>query len=64
MILVTHYQRLLNYVVPDVIHVLSQGRIVKSGGKELALELEQHGYSGLGDTSMKSDIIANGGLAL
>ncbi len=64
MIVVTHYQRLLNYVVPDVIHVLSQGRIVKSGGKELALELEEHGYSGLGEASMKSDIIANGGLAL
>lgn len=44
MILVTHYQRLLDYVVPDYVHVLSQGRIVKSGGKELALELEQRGY--------------------
>ncbi|MDO8208628.1 MAG: Fe-S cluster assembly ATPase SufC [Gallionella sp.] len=43
-VLVTHYQRLLNYIVPDVVHVLSQGRIVKSGGAELALELEQHGY--------------------
>jgi Fe-S cluster assembly ATP-binding protein len=47
MILVTHYQRLLNYVVPDFVHVLSQGRIVKSGGKELALELEQRGYGWL-----------------
>ncbi len=64
MILVTHYQRLLNYVVPDVIHVLSQGRIVKSGGKELALELEQHGYSALGDAPIKGNMIANGGLAL
>jgi Fe-S cluster assembly ATP-binding protein len=44
MILVTHYQRLLNYVVPDRVHVLAQGRIVKSGGKELALELEKRGY--------------------
>ena len=44
-ILVTHYQRLLNYVVPDVVHVLSDGRIVKSGGKELAKELEKKGYS-------------------
>jgi Fe-S cluster assembly ATP-binding protein len=44
MILVTHYQRLLNYVVPDYVHVLSGGRIVKSGGKDLALELEQRGY--------------------
>jgi Fe-S cluster assembly ATP-binding protein len=48
MIVVTHYQRLLNYIVPDYVHVLSQGRIVKSGGKELALELEESGYAGLG----------------
>jgi Fe-S cluster assembly ATP-binding protein len=47
MILVTHYQRLLEYVVPDYVHVLSQGRLVKSGGKELALELEQRGYGWL-----------------
>jgi Fe-S cluster assembly ATP-binding protein len=47
MILVTHYQRLLDYVVPDHVHVLSQGRIVKSGGKELALELEARGYGWL-----------------
>ncbi len=44
MIVITHYQRLLNYIVPDVVHVLSRGRIVKTGGKELALELEAHGY--------------------
>ena len=44
MILVTHYQRLLNYIVPDQVHVLLDGRIVKSGGKELALELEEKGY--------------------
>jgi Fe-S cluster assembly ATP-binding protein len=43
-ILVTHYQRLLNYIVPDQVHVLSAGRIVKSGGRELALELEERGY--------------------
>ncbi|HLY59512.1 MAG TPA: Fe-S cluster assembly ATPase SufC [Terriglobia bacterium] len=43
-IVVTHYQRLLNYIVPDFVHVLSNGRIVKSGGKELALELEEKGY--------------------
>jgi Fe-S cluster assembly ATP-binding protein len=43
-ILVTHYQRLLNYIVPDFVHVLSGGRIVKEGGKELALELEAKGY--------------------
>jgi len=43
-IVITHYQRLLNYIVPDFVHVLSGGRIVRSGGKELALELEQKGY--------------------
>ena len=43
-IVVTHYQRLLNYIVPDYVHVLSEGRIVKSGGRELALELEEKGY--------------------
>jgi Fe-S cluster assembly ATP-binding protein len=44
MVVITHYQRLLQYIVPDKVHVLYQGRIVKSGGKELALELEQKGY--------------------
>jgi Fe-S cluster assembly ATP-binding protein len=48
-IVVTHYQRLLNYIVPDYVHVLANGRIVRSGGKELALELEQRGYSWLED---------------
>jgi Fe-S cluster assembly ATP-binding protein len=47
MVLVTHYQRLLQYIVPDQVHVLSAGRIVKSGGKELALELEEKGYAWL-----------------
>jgi Fe-S cluster assembly ATP-binding protein len=46
-ILVTHYQRLLNYIVPDFVHVLSDGRIARSGGKELALELEARGYEWL-----------------
>ena len=46
-IVVTHYQRLLNYIVPDFVHVLSGGRIVKEGGKELALELEEKGYDWL-----------------
>jgi len=46
-IVVTHYQRLLNYIVPDFVHVLSAGRIVKEGGKELALELEEKGYDWL-----------------
>ena len=45
MVVITHYQRLLNYIVPDHVHVLSDGRIVRSGGKELALELEQSGYA-------------------
>ena len=48
-IVVTHYQRLLNYIVPDFVHVLSNGRIVKSGGKELALELEEKGYGWIED---------------
>ena len=48
-IVVTHYQRMLNYIVPDAVHVLYEGRIVKSGGKELALELEEKGYTWLED---------------
>ena len=48
-IVVTHYQRLLNYIIPDFVHVLSAGRIVRSGGKELALELEARGYEWLED---------------
>ena len=47
MVVVTHYQRLLNYIVPDFVHVLVDGRIVKSGGPELALELEDRGYVGI-----------------
>lgn len=43
-LVITHYQRLLNYIVPDFVHVMVDGRIVRSGGKELALELEKHGY--------------------
>lgn len=54
MIVVTHYQRLLNYVEPDAVHVLYGGRIVKSGGKELALELEKKGYSWLEPTAAKA----------
>jgi Fe-S cluster assembly ATP-binding protein len=46
MLVITHYQRLLNYIVPDRVHVLAKGRIQKSGGKELALELEKSGYAG------------------
>jgi Fe-S cluster assembly ATP-binding protein len=49
MIVITHYQRLLDHIVPDVVHVLSKGRIVRTGGKELALELEAKGYAGYQD---------------
>jgi Fe-S cluster assembly ATP-binding protein len=45
MIVITHYQRLLDYIVPDKVHVLSDGKIVKTGGKDLALELEANGYA-------------------
>jgi Fe-S cluster assembly ATP-binding protein len=48
-VLVTHYQRILNYVTPDFVHVLIDGRIVRSGGRELALELESRGYEWLRD---------------
>jgi Fe-S cluster assembly ATP-binding protein len=62
-LLVTHYQRLLNYIVPDFVHVLSNGRIVKSGGKELALELEDKGYQwlGLDDSSEEERPVARSG---
>jgi Fe-S cluster assembly ATP-binding protein len=46
-LVITHYQRLLNYIVPDVVHVMADGKIVKSGGKELALELEANGYEAI-----------------
>jgi len=49
MLVVTHYQRLLNYIVPDAVHVLTDGRIVRSGGKELAFELEEKGYAWIDD---------------
>jgi Fe-S cluster assembly ATP-binding protein len=58
-IVVTHYQRLLDYIIPDFVHVLSGGRIVKSGGKELALELEDKGYGWL-DESVESGVAAGG----
>jgi Fe-S cluster assembly ATP-binding protein len=44
-VVITHYQRLLNHIVPDIVHVMAKGRIVRSGGPELALELEQKGYA-------------------
>jgi Fe-S cluster assembly ATP-binding protein len=49
MVVITHYQRLLDHIVPDIVHVLSRGRIVRTGGKELALELEAKGYAGYQD---------------
>lgn len=53
-IIVTHYQRLLDYIVPDFVHVLYNGRIVKTGGKELALELEAKGYDWLKSESVEA----------
>jgi Fe-S cluster assembly ATP-binding protein len=53
-LIVTHYQRLLNYITPDVVHVLADGRIVKSGGPDLAQELEAKGYDWLRDGVMVS----------
>jgi Fe-S cluster assembly ATP-binding protein len=47
-VLITHYQRLLNYIVPDFVHVMDGGRLVKTGGRELALELEARGYDWIG----------------
>ncbi len=55
-IVVTHYQRLLNYIVPDVVHVLVDGRIVKSGGKELALELEERGYDWVRENNARATV--------
>ena len=55
-IVITHYQRLLNYIIPDYVHVLFDGRIVRSGGKELALELEEKGYDGIIQTSSAAKI--------
>jgi Fe-S cluster assembly ATP-binding protein len=48
MLVITHYQRLLNYIVPDKVHVMSDGRVARSGGPELALELEKSGYAEFG----------------
>lgn len=52
MLVITHYQRLLNYIIPDVVHVMIDGRIVQSGGRELALKLERQGYSAFKDSSV------------
>ncbi|HXL56462.1 MAG TPA: Fe-S cluster assembly ATPase SufC, partial [Chitinophagaceae bacterium] len=56
-IIITHYQRLLEYIVPDFVHVLYNGQIVKSGGKELALELEEKGYDWLKEESKEKELV-------
>jgi len=58
-VVVTHYQRLLNYIVPDFVHVLVNGRIVKSGGKELALELESKGYGWVEEAAGAGQLVAS-----
>jgi len=55
-LVITHYQRLLNYIVPDVVHVMYDGRVIKSGGKELALELEERGYDWVKE--LAGDVVA------
>ncbi|MBA2654216.1 MAG: Fe-S cluster assembly ATPase SufC [Gammaproteobacteria bacterium] len=57
-VVVTHYQRLLDYIVPDYVHVLAHGKIVKSGGKELALELEEKGYGWIENQLVKEAVTA------
>jgi Fe-S cluster assembly ATP-binding protein len=59
MVVITHYQRLLDHIVPDVVHVLSRGRIVKTGGKELALELEARGYAEFQDSVQDEAALAS-----
>lgn len=56
-IVVTHYQRILNYIIPDYVHVLYDGRVVKSGGKQLAIELEKKGYSWLGEETVGAQLV-------
>ena len=51
MLVITHYQRLLNHIVPDYVHILAGGKIRRSGGKELALEVEESGYAGIDDAA-------------
>ena len=58
LVLVTHYQRLLNYIVPDYVHVMADGRIVKTGGKELALELEERGYDWIAAEAQAQEVPA------
>ena len=55
-LLITHYQRMLNYITPDFVHVMFNGRVVKSGGKELALELEEKGYEWLKPQEAENEV--------
>jgi Fe-S cluster assembly ATP-binding protein len=57
MIVITHYQRLLNFIIPDRVHVMLNGRIVMSGGKELALELENKGYEWVEKTLPQAELV-------
>ena len=59
-LLITHYQRMLNYIIPDYVHVMFDGRIVRSGGKELALELEEKGYEWLRPVDEENEVGVNG----
>jgi Fe-S cluster assembly ATP-binding protein len=59
MVVVTHYQRLLDYIIPDKVHVLAHGRIVKSGGKELAHELEEKGYSWIEEQAGQRSVVGS-----
>ena len=63
-IVVTHYQRLLDHIIPDFVHVLLDGQIVKSGGKELALELEKDGYTGMDENNTVPETLPCGGTVL
>jgi Fe-S cluster assembly ATP-binding protein len=58
-LLITHYQRILNYITPDYVHVMFDGRVVKSGGKELALELEEKGYEWLKPSDEENGVTVN-----
>jgi len=58
-LLITHYQRMLNYITPDFVHVMFNGRVIKSGGKELALELEEKGYEWLRPQDAENEVTAD-----
>ena len=60
MVVITHHQRLLDYIVPDRVHVMAEGRIVRSGDKDLALELEEHGYGELNRVATETSVPVGG----